>query len=99
MADHGLEVWDENGNKTLSVTDRITKFIGTFQTGTANGSLNVGGNVPINSDIWFFIDGVGILNTSTNVFAPNIVLNGTTFSWSFEPSEGKLNTTIKYGIY
>ncbi len=28
MSDYGLEVWDANGNKTLSITDRLTRVLG-----------------------------------------------------------------------
>lgn len=30
MAEYGIEVWDSQGNKTLRVTDRLTKVLGQF---------------------------------------------------------------------
>lgn len=35
----GLQIFNENGICTLDVTDRLTRVLGEFETGTSSGSL------------------------------------------------------------
>lgn len=48
----GLQVFDENGNCTLDVTDNLTRIIGSFKTGQANGQATV--TVPVGSRLFVF---------------------------------------------
>ncbi|PNQ53659.1 hypothetical protein C1141_20095, partial [Vibrio agarivorans] len=49
----GLRVNDANGNETFSIADRITRYVGTISTGTADGSFDVPPSSSGN-DVWFF---------------------------------------------
>ena len=47
----GLEVFDENGNKVVGITDRLVKYCGCFDAVTLSGSIK---NPEIDGqDVWF----------------------------------------------
>lgn len=48
----GLQVFDENGNCTLDVTDSLTRIIGSFKVERANGQATV--TVPVGSRLFVF---------------------------------------------
>lgn len=48
----GLQVFDEQGNCTLDVTDNLTRIIGSFKIGQANGQATV--TVPVGSRLFVF---------------------------------------------
>lgn len=73
----GLQVWDKNGVLTVDLTDRLGLAIGSVNTGTSNGSIQVPqfqGNTP------FYY----ALSLSDNAASsPRISITGTTLSWTF----------------
>ena len=91
----GLQVFDENGNMTLDVTDRLTRVLGEFQTGKVSGSItdsNLSSGIP-----WYIIknssDGRGYK------YAPFLITftsNGA--SWTFG-SGTIVSKNITYGVY
>lgn len=105
MADQvGVRVRDRaTGNIILDITDRLTRVIGVFNSGSAAGSLNV----PA------FAMGAGwaaVLEAqlppsspSTLYSYPIISISGTTLSWSFPNYQGQSITIIPcdiiYGVY
>ena len=48
----GLQVFDEQGNCTLDVTDSLTRIIGSFKVERANGQATV--TVPVGSRLFVF---------------------------------------------
>ena len=48
----GLQVFDEQGNCTLDVTDNLTRIIGSFKVERANGQATV--TVPVGSRLFVF---------------------------------------------
>nr|DAL63676.1 MAG TPA_asm: hypothetical protein [Bacteriophage sp.] len=99
----GLRVRDvSTGQVTVEVTDRLTRVIGTFNTGTASGSLTV-------SD---FSSGSGwacileaprpSLNIANNYRYPRVRISGDVISWDFPgPYASWLAVAcdVIYGVY
>nr|WP_092069553.1 hypothetical protein [Dendrosporobacter quercicolus]NSL47514.1 hypothetical protein [Dendrosporobacter quercicolus DSM 1736]SDL92505.1 hypothetical protein SAMN04488502_1011194 [Dendrosporobacter quercicolus] len=94
----GLQIWDANGNLTLDVTDRLTRVLGTFSTGTTDGS---------HTDAALAFGTPWIHATSSypyNSYACQYTVSGTTISWTFiEGSpfnqDGKRPEYVIYGVY
>jgi hypothetical protein len=81
MADFGLEIYNAAGQKTLSVTDSLTKYVGAF---------SIGQNAPNGSAVYPALAGgrpfAMVLRTSTDPafrFVPQITFSGTTVYWTF----------------
>ena len=91
----GLQCFDNNGNKVLDVTDRLTRVLGTFDTGTSNGSIsdtNLANGIP-----WYITQNsaeakwYGKAPFSVNISSNNI-------SWTF--GDGTIvSRKIIYGVY
>ncbi|MAO57805.1 MAG: hypothetical protein CL549_15675 [Alcanivorax sp.] len=93
----GLRTWDENGVLDIDVTRRLTRYMGSFTTGTSNGSYTIN-NVPAGSDIWIFVEATTSRN-SLGAFPPEVKLNGATVSWQFPDTDTRIVATVHYGIY
>lgn len=96
MADHGLQTWDEYGNPMLRITDRITRFIGEFDTGTANGS-HADDRLSLGTPF------ISVRDTKTfDEFSvpPTITYNGQQISWVFSTDQASPRSVrIAYGVY
>lgn len=93
---YGLRQWDANGNLILDISDRITRYVGQFNTGTSNGSFNTG---LTEGSIWFskiFFTDAGRLGASADVF-----VSGNTITWNFDAvlNGYQQNCLILYGVY
>lgn len=86
---YGLEVYDASGNVILTVTDRITRLLGTA---TFNASGSVTDARFADGTPWWFVQPT----TSSGNESPDITFSGTTLSWS-NPGGGSFS--IIYGIY
>lgn len=85
----GLQVFNSSGKATISLTSRITKYVGSITLSTANGSLTV----PIDSaqySLWF------VITSKPKGPSPTIKLNGNVISWT---GSGASNAVIDYGVY
>lgn len=96
----GLQVWGEDGSLVVDVTSRLTKILGSVNTGTSSGSISLS-NLPISGEIWYF--SIGNFSSVPNPYAmpPKITLSGTTLSWYVEsgiPNYLKAPATIFYGV-
>lgn len=95
----GLQIFDSNGNMTLDVTDRLTRILGEFQTGTVDGSITdsaLSYGMPWIINVDEFQDWVTTAVPITFSFGIN------TISWHFEPAYSYLprrNMKIMYGVY
>lgn len=99
----GLRVYDENGNITLDVGDRICKYIGEGDTGLENGSLQndllIGAPLPWIVPIEFRLT-TGNLNLSSST-TPNFKIDQKTgtLSWTFAESYAiKMGYKFIYGV-
>lgn len=91
----GLQCWDASGNLVLDVTDRLTRVLGTFNTGTTDGSITdpalttgTPWYVSIGFDNYFYYGEMGCI----------ITVVGSTLSWTFQ-SGTKSDKKIMYGVY
>lgn len=88
----GLEVYDSSGVLKLSITDRLSRVLGSIDIST-NGSIIVAG----------FADGTPWVTFLPWAFVnvpkmPSISVSGTTLSWTY-PGSGNVSGTLIYGIY
>lgn len=87
-----------DGVETLRIEDRITRLVGTINTGSSSGSVLVSG--PANSLIWVsVIDTQGDSNTT---YAPRIIVNQAQRLVTWDYLTGSANSRpvlIAYGLY
>jgi hypothetical protein len=106
MATIGLETFDELGNPTMAVTDRITKILGTIDTGLSDGSLDVPDLLKGRG----WVRAVAYTNTTSPASEIGATVyiddNKTTIRWYFTggqdvnpPFSSFRNTKITYGIW
>jgi len=87
---YGLQVFSASGALILDISHRCGRVIGTFNTGTSNGSTNI--TVPPTTQLW-----ASLLNPSPDL-SPALNVSGGTISWTF-PSIGSANSIVVYGCY
>jgi hypothetical protein len=97
----GLEVFDPQGRPWLSITDRITRYLGQHTTQTVDdGSIYVP-ELALGAP-WFCV-----LPTNGNpgLSMPDITISGQTLSWRYHsfnnwlPPQYRTPFTIIYGVY
>jgi hypothetical protein len=94
----GLEVYNASGVLRLSLTDRITRYIGTQYTGTADGAIS--DPALALGEPWFLVtpngDGANVAKAE-----PSVSISGTTLSWSFGGLApiSRLPIFIAYGVF
>lgn len=102
----GLETFDAFGNPTMAVTDRITKVLGTIDTGLSAGSLDV--PELLKGRGW--VRAVAYTTTTSPAAEVGATVyidtNKTTIRWYFNgpqdvnpPFSSFRNTKITYGIW
>jgi hypothetical protein len=89
-----LKVWNASGVLILDLTDRITRYLGTFNVTTANTGTFTDSRL-IGGAAWFHIN---------NAFrAPRITFNATLgrFSWDWEtiPASYRGARSVRFGLY
>lgn len=95
---YGLRVRDgSTGAITLDVTDRITRFGGAFDTGTADGSVSIpmlSGGTP-----WFHVQDSDPFSGTSD--SPNVTISGNAISWAFPAGStyAKRSVHVLYGVY
>lgn len=97
----GVRIRDRLTNAILlEITDRLTRTVGSFNTGTSPGSINV----PAFSAApgWAcMLEAPDPTNNQTTLYRfPRITINGTTLSWDF-PGQGAepIACQVEYGVY
>jgi hypothetical protein len=98
----GVECWNEAGQKTLSITDRLLKIIGVAQVGASHtGSAASGTITDSRFDNYFgttpfaFIINGGI---DFDGAAVQFAFSGNTLTWSF-PTAARPNHLFAYGVF
>lgn len=94
---YGFRSYDENGNVDVTITDRLTRYLGILNTGTGNSSANIDASVP-GAIYWFFV--LDQYNGIVFSRPPQVTLSGTTLSWNFGSAAGpqRYAVNIVYGI-
>lgn len=96
----GLQVFGENGKLLLDVTDRLTRVLGEFETGTTDGSIT--DPDLLSGTPWYvtyFIDSMDLAyKRPLHVKFTGNVLN---WEWGIKTSSKDvcINTKIIYGVF
>ena len=95
----GLRVRDRSGNILSDMSGTISKVVGSFETGTLNGSRIV--DFKLSGEKFFVV--VHASNAGKTARLPAVVLDGDTFTWKFgfNPAFGNYpsNAIVYYGVY
>jgi len=93
---YGFRARDAAGNITVEYVDRLTRVLGTVETGTSNGSIII---PPADGTPFYALAGAAGLGVG--IIYPTVSLSGRTLSWSFNfgASSWWRSVTIVYGVY
>ena len=93
----GFECYDTQGRLTLSLSDSITRIIGTVDTGLANGSISV---PALTSGRPFFIT-TGLDSVKLDFYMPRVSVSGSTLTWTFVQATDNFRKAcrIVYGVF
>jgi hypothetical protein len=96
---YGLEVWDDGGNNTLSVTNRLTRVIGEVITGKTNGSVT-SSEFLNGTPFYAFVERMGLEEYAVRYW-PQVTVSGSTVSWSFLGGDSNTRVSVRllYGVY
>lgn len=94
---YGTQFFDGNGRLRVRITDRLTRILGSVETGTSDGSISVpafAGRQP------FAQLALNSGAPAGSYFAPEFEISGTTLSWRFLVAAAayRANARIIYGI-
>lgn len=88
-----MEIYDEQGNVLVSLSDRVVGGLIQFNTGKVNGSYTV--PVPAGMSTEFIYQQVASLTSSgQSTRAPAITVNGNTISWVYNDSGNSFNFVV-----
>lgn len=100
----GLQVFDENGNCVLDITDRITKYCGSFKVNGTSGSLT--NEILREGELWYVFKDIAEPKDSKPAISnivyvgPVIEKRGNRLTWTYSnPPDQCLHGTILYGVY
>lgn len=112
MAEYGLEAWDASGKKTLSINDRLGRFLGSFRVPEqlSNGSRRTIFNIPVEHQnkgrifVWYDPQWVvwhefapGVTNVVT-ITSNQIIVDISVYDRSTD-GVGQLAFDIFYGVF
>lgn len=80
MAQANLECYDENGQVTLTAATLFGRVLGSFSTGTVDGSLYFPGLTSGGAEYWYMSSPVGSENIRCT---PRFTIANDTISWTF----------------
>lgn len=94
----GLRLRDSAGNVLVDITTRLTRMIGSLQTGTTNGSItDVAGFTG--QSVWWALVPTGAVGIK---LAPAVTYNASTKTLSWATPSGRpshTNCVLIYGVY
>ncbi len=99
----GLQVFDEQGNCTLDITDRITKYCGSVEVNGTSGSLT--NEILREGELWYVFKDIvrpqGKQALKNIVYiGPVVEKKGNVLTWTYSNKpEQCLRGTILYGVY
>ena len=99
----GLQVFDENGNVVVDITERITKYLGSFTVPTDADSGTVANSEIGDGDLWYAM----VIDSSTPSSVPTggdvIYSYPGVLYWNYPHSQTsyykRYGVTIHYGVY
>lgn len=99
----GLQVFDENGNVVVNVTDRLVKYLGVVQINGTNGSIT--NDELSDGDLWYYPLNIKTPpptpSIHTEYHMPTITKNGKNILWDYGsyPADKRLSMVLLYGVY
>ena len=93
----GLRIRDANGNISLDVTDRITRYLNVVDTGGVNGRVNDARMADGSG--WFHVITDSMVNNQKVL--PVITLDAGGIAWSYSPGPGQTNQPVRiiFGLF
>lgn len=94
----GLEIFDDAGGVVLDASTLVGRVLGTFDTGTVNGSFQ---NAALTGGLPFYFANLNA--TALMQCIPEITISGTTVSWVFRDyaisggNAPRVSSTVVYG--
>lgn len=99
----GLQVFDEQGNCTLDITDRITKYCGSVKVDGTSGSLT--NEILREGELWYVFKDIVMPKNKQKIdnivyAGPVVKKRGNVLTWTYSNNpEQCLHGTILYGVY
>lgn len=92
----GLQVWDENGNQQLDVSDKVTTILTVLSTSAVDVVLNYSNDLFLTNDYFYLITptAVAIKNTA---FSADVSVSGDTLTINITGNDKP--RTIYVGVY
>ncbi|UOL48386.1 hypothetical protein [Pseudomonas phage Almagne] len=97
----GMRIRDQtSGLVVVEITDRLTRIIGTFNTGSGAGSMNVP-DFSLGTGFACILEAPDPVNNLSNTWRfPRVTISGTTMSWDFPGQSGtNVACDVVYGVY
>ncbi|QIO88844.1 hypothetical protein G9274_002529 [Stenotrophomonas rhizophila] len=91
----GLKVWNDDGSLKFDVTTRITRLVGSVQTGNQDGYVDVPSQ---GNQVFFFIASNNPAQPTRGVPSISINAGHTRLSWAFVENT-RTPCTIYYGLW
>ena len=106
----GIQVFDENGNCIVDVTERINKYLGSFTIDGTADSGTVTNEELAEGDLWYAFEikgiaGSSIVSTDENaIFSFPVITKGNgKLTWQYPHSISstyrRYSVTVYYGVY
>lgn len=95
----GIMIWDAAGNLQVAPDVRLTRILGTVNSGVVAGSVTVA-NFVQGTPFFHFVPRTGY--SVKNRLFPDVSISGTTLSWTFPAADANSEpwpTDILYGVY
>lgn len=95
----GLQVFDGNGKIILDLTDGLTKYLGEFETGTSEGSIE---NEELTEHFWvhpIILTQIPTADYDNTWHAPKFSVSGHTLRWKYDGTGRRINCKCFYGVY
>ncbi|WP_338445962.1 hypothetical protein V5F89_12505 [Pelagerythrobacter marensis] len=88
----GLRIWDTAGNLIFDENTRITRYLGSGSTGTADGSISDAKLAESGAAVWWRFIG--------SATPPVMLHSGTNLSWQWDiPLTYRTSRTFVYGLF
>lgn len=98
MAEYGLQIKNLAGQVILRITDRVTRLLGSLETGTNSGSFAV--PLPDGGSVFIIVDTTNGSAYSDGAVFPVITISGNVITWTFDNrTTGRVSLRLTYGIY
>lgn len=92
---YGFRARNAAGQIEVDITDELPRIVRTFVSGTYDGNVSVPELSGRRS--FFFVEGVS--SDFTTLYAPDVIISGTTVSWSFSNQGQTARRSVKVSVF